>query len=204
MTAETERQEESFFERGCQYHVTGRFAFMAGLHPVAANLLHHAVEFVLKGALSKSQSMENLRKHLHRLPDVWNAFKTETGNTTPLARFDTVITTLHAHWDLRYPDDVLRHGMELITSTHRGSLPANFPFVSPGMLPADVTSEINKRLATLPKVKRYDELCLQDVDELIEAIFVTTKRNPRFLFNTMSATANDMLSDRNLAKGLLT
>jgi hypothetical protein len=43
----------AFFDRSIQYYAAGRFAFHSGLTPVAGNLLHHAVEMCLKGALSK-------------------------------------------------------------------------------------------------------------------------------------------------------
>jgi hypothetical protein len=46
--------------------------------------------------------------------------------------------------------------MELITSTHRHAMPADFPFVQPGIVPAGVADTINQQLAALPKVKRYE------------------------------------------------
>jgi hypothetical protein len=106
---QTQQREIHFWERGCQNYIAGRFAFLAGLHPIAGNQLHHAIEFFLKGALSKSRTLDELRQH--RLTDLWAAFKAENANTTSLARFDAVVATLHAYWDLRYPDDALKNGM---------------------------------------------------------------------------------------------
>jgi hypothetical protein len=42
-----------FISAGMDYYVAGRYAVFAGLNPTAANLLHHAVEMALKGALAK-------------------------------------------------------------------------------------------------------------------------------------------------------
>ena len=42
-----------FISAGMHYYVAGRYAVFAGLNPTAANLLHHAVEMALKGALAK-------------------------------------------------------------------------------------------------------------------------------------------------------
>src|SRR2546423_12356690 len=42
-----------FISTGMDYYVAGRYAVFAGLNPTAANLLHHAVEMALKGALAK-------------------------------------------------------------------------------------------------------------------------------------------------------
>ena len=43
--------DDLFFDSAMQYYVAGRGAFFAKLTPVAANLLHHAVEMFLKGAI---------------------------------------------------------------------------------------------------------------------------------------------------------
>src|SRR5262245_52228023 len=40
-----------FYQLASQYYVVGRFAARAGLNPSCGNLLHHAVEMFLKGAL---------------------------------------------------------------------------------------------------------------------------------------------------------
>jgi hypothetical protein len=98
MPQQTAQREIHFWERGCQNYIAGRSAFLAGLHPVAGNLLHHAIEFFLKGALSKNRILDELRRHLHKLPDLSAAFKAESADASSLARFDTVVATLHAYW----------------------------------------------------------------------------------------------------------
>ena len=51
------------------YYAVGRYAVFAGLNPTAGNLLHHAVETCLKGALAKKgKSTDDLKKLRHGLP----------------------------------------------------------------------------------------------------------------------------------------
>jgi hypothetical protein len=66
---------DAFFKTGSQYYIAGRFAAFAWLHPVAGNLFHHAIEMYLKGALSKTKSLSDLRKLSHDLLSGWAAFK---------------------------------------------------------------------------------------------------------------------------------
>ena len=54
------RALELFFSSATQYYVSGRYAVFAGLTPVVGNLLHHAVEMYLKGALSKTMTLDQL------------------------------------------------------------------------------------------------------------------------------------------------
>jgi hypothetical protein len=193
-------QQKSFWDRGGQYYVTGRFAVAAGLNPVAGNLLHHAVEFLLKGALSKTQTLDDLRKYSHKLPQLWEVFKAAIGDAA-LGRFDPAIAALHAFEDLRYPDDALKNGMASTISSHR-FLAGNAGLPLPPGLPPEISADIARRRASLPKVRAY-ELCLQDVDELVEAIFAAAKTNPRLLSDGKNPRAVEVLVEGNLAAGLL-
>src|SRR5271154_5387432 len=67
---------DDFFIYGSQYYVAGRWGMFAALMPVAANLHHHAIEMLMKGALAKTMSTEDLRLKLgHRLPKAWKKLK---------------------------------------------------------------------------------------------------------------------------------
>jgi hypothetical protein len=182
-------QRTSFWERGCQYYIAGRFAVPAGLNPVVGNLLHHAIECLLKGALSKTRTLDQLRKLSHNLPPIWEVFKAEIADAS-LSRFDPAVEVLHAYEDLRYPDDALKNGMGSMITTHRSPLPP------------EMAAEMGRRRPPLPAVREY-ELCLQDIDELVEAIFKAAKVNPRFFFNRMNPKAREVLVEGNLAAGLL-
>ncbi|SIO55869.1 hypothetical protein SAMN05443247_08143 [Bradyrhizobium erythrophlei] len=197
---DTIQRETHFWERGCQYYIAARFAVPGGLNPVAANLLHHAIEFMLKGTLVKTRELRGLQnKYGHKLPPLWKDFKTVVGDAG-LTRFDAIIDGLHRYEDLRYPDDALKNGMESVITSHRGM--ADLQMMREGILPAGVAADINRRIDALPKGKRYD-LCLEEVDELVEAIFKAAKWDPRFFFSRMNPKARETLADGNQAKGLL-
>src|SRR5262249_49773858 len=51
-----------FYTMGLQYYVAGRFGAVHRLTPVTGNLLHHAVEMVLKGKLAHHHSLSDLKK----------------------------------------------------------------------------------------------------------------------------------------------
>src|SRR5436853_83403 len=66
------------FRVALQYYVSGRAACMSGCISTTGNLLHHAVEMMLKGELSKTISLKDLKdgdKFGHWLPKCWTAFK---------------------------------------------------------------------------------------------------------------------------------
>jgi hypothetical protein len=91
----SDRERERFFSTACDYYIAGRFAAFAGLNPVVGNLLHHAIEMYLKGALAKTKSLRELDKGFkHDLPKLWEAFKDQT-NDAALKRFDATIAELH-------------------------------------------------------------------------------------------------------------
>ena len=95
-----DRECERFFSTACDYYIAGRFAAFARLNPVVGNLLHHAVEMYLKGALAKTKSLTDLKSFLHNLPKLWEAFK-QQANDAALTRFDTTIADLHQFEDIR-------------------------------------------------------------------------------------------------------
>src|SRR5258706_8290891 len=81
----TDSAVHEFFSNGCQYYIAGRYGAFAGLNTVVGNLLHHAIEHFLKGVLAKTKSLKELKKLLHNLPDIWDAFKAQVNDPT-LAR----------------------------------------------------------------------------------------------------------------------
>ena len=58
---------DEFFKTDSQYYIGGRFAAFAWFHPVVGNLFHHAIEMYLKGALSKTRSLSELKRLYHDL-----------------------------------------------------------------------------------------------------------------------------------------
>jgi hypothetical protein len=167
---------DEFFKCGSQYYVAGRYGMFASLIPVAANLHHHAIEMLLKGALSKSMSLEKLKRNLgHRLPKIWRRFKRQA-NDASLNRFDNVIKELNKFEDIRYPDKILRSG-------------ANMMF------------DITKVWASQSYVKGTNEpqykLCLEDIDELVTAIFKIASRNQKIYLGFMKEEARQFVTREN-------
>jgi hypothetical protein len=134
-----------FIASAMHYYTAGRYAVFASLNPTAANLLHHAVEMSLKGALSKAgMSLSDLRKLKHNLLKIWCAFT--RSYQVDLSSFEPVIVDLNKYEEIRYPDLIVVQGME--SEITRGKPPT-----SPG--------------SGLPKYP----LRLGDIDELLDRVF---------------------------------
>jgi hypothetical protein len=153
-----------FFRYGCQYYVAGRYGVFAALIPVAANLQHHAIEMLLKGALSKTMTLAEIKNKLgHKLDKCWEAFKGMAGDAS-LSRFDQVIAELNRFEDIRYPDEILQSG-------------------------ASIMFDVTKVGAAMSSVSGVSEpqykLCLEDIDEMVGEIFKIASRNPDAYLKSM-------------------
>lgn len=115
---ESERQGYWYhaIEYGLQYYVTGRFAAAHRFTPVSANILHHAVELLLKACLAHDDTLETIRNYWHPkkgyghdIIRLWEVFKARSTAPVP-AEFDVTIKGLHAFEDIRYPETLIRDG----------------------------------------------------------------------------------------------
>lgn len=97
------RTEAAYFSYGTQFYVSARFAVSNRFIEIAGRLFHDAVEFYLKGVLSRTMPHDERKSLDHRLNDIWIHFK-RVANDPDLDRFDYTIQTLDVLWDLRYPD----------------------------------------------------------------------------------------------------
>jgi hypothetical protein len=183
-----------FFSNGCQYYIAGRYAAFAGFAPVSGNVLHHAIENFLKGGLSKTKTLEQLKGLGHNLNSLWTQFKVQA-NDPQLAGFDTVISTLHEFENIRYPNSVLDLGMLCtIEITKAGA--------------ADVAAMIAKTAASSaakpPQWPKYT-LILEEIDELVGALFEKASRNPKAYFGLMinKPEAKEFLIKDNAVKSLV-
>ena len=119
-----EQMDESFRQSywafairyGLQYYVAGRFATANRFTPVCANLLHHAVELLLKACLSHDDSLETIEKYGHwkegyghNILLLWDAFKRRQPAPGPV-EFDAIVAALHDFEELRYPEKLIRNG----------------------------------------------------------------------------------------------
>jgi hypothetical protein len=168
--------EIAFFERATKYYIAGRYAALAGLFPVCANLLHHAIEMYLKGALSRSQSIDELRDMKHNLKRIWRAFRADFPEPR-LVQFDASVSALHKFERLRYPNEELKKGML-----------GQFSF-----LRVDATTLKSSGKTPPP----FFSLVLEDVDHLVKSIFQVASVNPHFYLVSASDAALRYLAERN-------
>jgi hypothetical protein len=106
---------EQFFKIALEYYVSGRAACIAGCLFTTGSLLHHAVEMMLKGQLSKTISLQVLadrQQYGHSLPKCWATFK-RTFATEDLTESDPMIAELDKFEQIRYPDNLLAHGASI-------------------------------------------------------------------------------------------
>jgi hypothetical protein len=109
-----------FISAGMHYYVAGRYAVFAGLNPTAANLLHHAIEMALKGALAKKgMDLRALKCLSHDLPEIWRQFTAQYGIDS--STFDGVIAELQKFETIRYPDEIVEQGLASVISRGKPS-----------------------------------------------------------------------------------
>ena len=164
-----------FFDSATQYYISGRFAVLTGLTPVAGNLLHHAIEMYLKGALSRKLDLDQLRILGHNLPKIWKCFKTKNSNYSP-EKFDALIYNLHKFEDLRYPNSILLNGMSVKIDVKKAA------YASKDILPTPTA---------------IYELCLEEIDDLVMSLFAVASRNPKVFYNASSQQAQLFLCEAN-------
>ncbi len=104
---------------GLQYYVAGRFATANRFTPVCANLLHHAVELLLKACLSRVDSRQTIERYGHRsayghnILLLWEEFKKRQTAPIPV-EFGPIVAALHDFEDIRYPEELIRNGARII------------------------------------------------------------------------------------------
>jgi hypothetical protein len=176
-----EKASIDFLRRGLDYYVAGRFSALPGRSLiVSGNIMHHAIEMLLKGALCKAQghSQQQIRAMNHKLTKAWEAFKKAFRSDPPrLNRFDSAVKDLDKFEDLRYPDKLLSSGMF-------GSLILKRSHVAQ-------TSHTDLRGYVVPEY-RY---VIEDVDELVKVIFEVGSINPQFF--QVSDRALEILRENN-------
>jgi hypothetical protein len=174
-----------FFTTASQYYIAGRYSAFAGLNPVTGNILHHAIEMFLKGTLSKTMSVEDLKNKMgHNLPKIWTAFKAQNNNPA-LDKFDDIISSLHAYEEIRYPNG---KGMQSTIDIIRWD-------------PKDAAQAAAIAVHQDPEGRRKEvphyKLCVEDIDELVGAIFTVASRNPKAYLSPIKEDARSYLIKEN-------
>ncbi len=163
-------------ELAMQYYASGRFAAINGMLPVCGNLLHHAVEMFLKGALARRLDRAALYGLKHDLKKIWKRTKLEFPGTE-LSSFDASIFRLDLFERIRYPDNLVDEGGTIQIDIHRN---------------AWVPSHEDKK--TTPRMYNF---VLEDIDELVKVIFGFASLNPLFFSGGMKRQAFAMINDSN-------
>jgi hypothetical protein len=150
-------------EYGLQYYVTGRFATAHRFTPVSANILHHAVELLLKACLAHDDTLEMIRDYWHPkkgyghdITRLWEAFKARGTAPVP-AEFDAIINGLHAFEDIRYPETLIRDGAVISI----GIFEVEDPIRTNGQIP-----------------EKLYALMLPQIDRLMGLLFDASQANP--------------------------
>ena len=165
------REDIEFMQRGVQYYVAARYSAWSGLW-VCGNLYHHALEMFLKSGLSQKRSLPELKKFQHKLVNIWNAFKADF--PAALSQFDETITELADFEEIRYPDEVLKNGAQIIIDYHRQGQPER-----------SVRPEPEYRLD------------FYELDRLIGAIMEAGNVNPAFYLSGLKPEVREMLGRDN-------
>jgi hypothetical protein len=170
-----------YFDLGFQYYVAGRCGVATWLNPVAANLLHHAVEMFLKGALSAHTTEDERKAMRHDLRRIWKAFKGHYNPAANFNHFDAVIHALHKYEEIRYPEKIIRDGM--------GSY---FQFGKPTPI------KISGKAANVPKY----QLFVADIDALVKASCDMGSINAKAFTNKYQEPGKTYLRHENVETGL--
>jgi len=162
------------------YYVSGQFAVAHGFNPVSANILHHAVELLLKACLSRQDTLEDIGRYRniygHKLDRLWQEFKRR--QLSPVdGEFDSIIEALDHFEDIRYPDRLIREGAHIS--------------IGPFEVEQPVQAANNLKVP-------YYELMLPQIDRLMGLLFKAVGANPdaflpRITENKMALKYYDMI-----------
>ena len=173
-----DRLQMMYFDTALHYQIAARYATSAGFVPASGNLVHHALEFYLKGALIERLDEAARRKLHHNLRRLWRMYKKERNNSA-LDKFDQTIRDINKFERIRYPEEILKLGMVAEIGFVRNAGVAPRP---PG--------------ARKPPGARY-QLALDEVDELVKRIFQIEDMNPNFYVDSLNEHARRYLDHRN-------
>ena len=169
------RMDYHFYKMSLQYYLAGRFGALNQFETVTGNLLHHAVEMLLKGKLAHHHSRADLKnKFGHNLAKCWAGFKAifPPEDLTP---HDDVITTLNEFEDLRYPDK-LRFGAYIMIG-----------FVTRSRMGGPLSGVVEPRFS----------LSITDIDALMDRLFKLCRINPE-AYMSANGDAMEILERNNV------
>jgi hypothetical protein len=168
-----------FYKIALEYYVSGSAALLCNNSLIAGILQHHAVEFLLKGQLSKTiplEDLKNRKKFGHKLPKLWIAFKS-LFPTENLTEFDILIDELEKFETIRYPDEILDHGAQISLGFGSGKPVSN---VNPGRNEPEY------------------QMGFGDLTALFARLFPLCRINPKAYFSFLSSWGRQVLTEMNV------
>lgn len=176
-----EMVRREYFLVASDYYAAGRFLYWdTSVISICGNLLHHALEFYLKGHLWLTVSREELENLRHNLPRIWDRFKTTLADVR-LDSFDQTIRDIDRFELIRYPEEIVEKGMHF-----------HFPVTR---------RELNRSSHHQYNLPRY-QFALEEVDGLVALLFEVCGLDPRDFLRghfQMSADRERYLSRQNVA-----
>jgi hypothetical protein len=171
-------------EFGTHYYIVGRYSMFSGFGVVSGNLMHHAVELLLKACLARQdpdpnanrkpdtwaqiQKYRHTKSYRHNLEKLWSEFKTRNPDVAS-AEHDEVIRGLNKFEDIRYPDNLIQGGAVLSVSLYE-------------VRPEHRTAPIPALHQPLVKPEsRMFYLELPRIDRLVQMLFRASHCNPEVL-----------------------
>ena len=100
-----------YFRTALEYHIAARFSALSFFMPMSGVVFHHAIELYLKGLLCPLLNEKKRKRLGHNLQRAWKRYKSLTKDSS-LSRFDDRVAELDRHWRVRYPDEIIRHGIQ--------------------------------------------------------------------------------------------
>lgn len=167
-----------FYKIALEYYVGGRAALLSGNTLITGNLFHHAVEMLLKGHLSKTVPLTQLKdqkKRGHNISKLWTAFR-DTVPSDDLTEFDTMIDDLDKFEKIRYPDDILAHGASITVGFVRRQPVTN---MAPG------------------RPEPAYQIGVRDVDAFFARLFPLCRLNPTAYFGHLTRHGPEVLTYEN-------
>ena len=167
------------FATGLEYYVAGRCAAQCQLSRVAGNILHHAIEMLLKSELAKQAGLDELKtQYGHKLDKLWRTVK-DRHPDEDLARFDQLVASLGGFENVRYPNDYMKHGAAF--SIDRSA----------------TTIESEQTGLAVPLYA----LRMAEIDALVARLFKICHMNPRYFWGGVSTAAKDAIAFQNSEAG---
>lgn len=173
---------EYFYKMALEYYIEGRGGVLCTNSLTTGNVLHHAVEMLLKGQLSKTLPLKDLKqpkKFGHNLLKLWKAFK-DHFPSEDLAVFDPMIAELEKFEEIRYPDEIIDHGAVIAFGLGTGKLATNM---------------------TSGRAEPEYQIGVGDVDAFFSRLFPLCGINPKAYLQYLSALGKQILNEGNAVSG---